>query len=495
MSPSPFSVDALCTPDAASYPGAKLNNPTFEDQTLVMYMADGADGGPRTLVNHKATEDATPVDPAAAAAASVLLASATSTDSPKDAPAPSSSSSSVLTPTAAATGKETLTCSNCGTTSTPLWRRDDKGCPICNACGLYFKLHGQHRPVSMKRAFIQRRKRVNPSAAAAAKTEQAVQAVQPKPTAAVAAGSTTAPVPIVPAEAGTPVSSPTSVPALSIVSSPASGPAGAEPRSPSMPVSERSPYSPRTGLAGAPAPQAASTYVPVAPPAAVVTLRPAPVSQPTPAPAPAEVDERERLLLARNELMKRLSDLDKMLLKESQPPQPQQPQQRHTGYADAPAPTPVPAPFTHPDMPVAESAAFRLPSIRTLVEMADHPDGKPAPPATYAPVAPPTYTYQPMMPPPTASPYLGPAYQSVAPPPQKHVVVVKREPSPPPMTGPRYHPYQHHHQQQQPHPQQRPYSTPRQHREGPYGGPQGPAPASSSSAATALMELANLSTR
>ncbi|KAI8846840.1 hypothetical protein BC829DRAFT_355621, partial [Chytridium lagenaria] len=52
-----------------------------------------------------------------------------------------------------------LTCSNCSTASTPLWRRDDKGNPICNACGLYFKLHGHHRPVSMKRAFIQRRRR------------------------------------------------------------------------------------------------------------------------------------------------------------------------------------------------------------------------------------------------------------------------------------------------------------------------------------------------
>ncbi|KAJ3155549.1 putative electron transfer flavoprotein subunit [Geranomyces variabilis] len=59
--------------------------------------------------------------------------------------------------------REHMQCINCSTTSTPLWRRDDKGNPICNACGLYFKLHSSHRPVTMKRAVIKRRKRVPPS--------------------------------------------------------------------------------------------------------------------------------------------------------------------------------------------------------------------------------------------------------------------------------------------------------------------------------------------
>ncbi|VDM36228.1 unnamed protein product [Hydatigera taeniaeformis] len=32
-------------------------------------------------------------------------------------------------------------CSNCHTATTTLWRRNNNGEPVCNACGLYFKLH------------------------------------------------------------------------------------------------------------------------------------------------------------------------------------------------------------------------------------------------------------------------------------------------------------------------------------------------------------------
>jgi len=52
-----------------------------------------------------------------------------------------------------------LTCSNCHTSTTSLWRRNTLGEPVCNACGLYFKLHGVNRPLAMKKDNIQTRKR------------------------------------------------------------------------------------------------------------------------------------------------------------------------------------------------------------------------------------------------------------------------------------------------------------------------------------------------
>ncbi|RZB40115.1 transcription factor GATA-5-like, partial [Asbolus verrucosus] len=52
-----------------------------------------------------------------------------------------------------------LTCTNCHTSTTSLWRRNTVGEPVCNACGLYFKLHGVNRPLAMKKDSIQTRKR------------------------------------------------------------------------------------------------------------------------------------------------------------------------------------------------------------------------------------------------------------------------------------------------------------------------------------------------
>ncbi|KAI7876302.1 uncharacterized protein EV154DRAFT_66968 [Mucor mucedo] len=56
-----------------------------------------------------------------------------------------------------------LVCSNCSTTTTPLWRRDDEGAPLCNACGLYLKLHHEKRPLSMKTDVIKKRQRYESS--------------------------------------------------------------------------------------------------------------------------------------------------------------------------------------------------------------------------------------------------------------------------------------------------------------------------------------------
>ncbi|CAG9814281.1 unnamed protein product [Phaedon cochleariae] len=52
-----------------------------------------------------------------------------------------------------------VSCANCKTTNTTLWRRNNQGEPVCNACGLYFKLHNVNRPIAMKKEGIQTRKR------------------------------------------------------------------------------------------------------------------------------------------------------------------------------------------------------------------------------------------------------------------------------------------------------------------------------------------------
>jgi GATA-binding protein len=50
-------------------------------------------------------------------------------------------------------------CTNCNTQTTPLWRRNPEGQPLCNACGLFLKLHGVVRPLSLKTDVIKKRQR------------------------------------------------------------------------------------------------------------------------------------------------------------------------------------------------------------------------------------------------------------------------------------------------------------------------------------------------
>lgn len=52
-----------------------------------------------------------------------------------------------------------MSCTNCGTMTTTIWRRNMKGEMVCNACGLYYKLHGVNRPVTMRRDTIHTRRR------------------------------------------------------------------------------------------------------------------------------------------------------------------------------------------------------------------------------------------------------------------------------------------------------------------------------------------------
>uniref|UniRef100_A0A0K2TFB4 GATAbinding factor 2like [Xiphosphorus maculatus] n=2 Tax=Lepeophtheirus salmonis TaxID=72036 RepID=A0A0K2TFB4_LEPSM len=57
------------------------------------------------------------------------------------------------------TKREGTICANCKTTTTTLWRRNPNGEPVCNACGLYYKLHNVPRPLTMKKDGIQTRNR------------------------------------------------------------------------------------------------------------------------------------------------------------------------------------------------------------------------------------------------------------------------------------------------------------------------------------------------
>lgn len=76
-------------------------------------------------------------------------------------------------------GAVALRCYNCQTTTTPLWRRDEDGNNICNACGLYYKLHGTQRPIGMRKTVIKRRKRMFGPSGAPTRAREAQRALEP----------------------------------------------------------------------------------------------------------------------------------------------------------------------------------------------------------------------------------------------------------------------------------------------------------------------------
>ena len=89
------------------------------------------------------------------------------------------------------------TCTNCFTQTTPLWRRNPEGHPLCNACGLFLKLHGVVRPLSLKTDVIKKRNRgsgapmpVGSAATRAAKKASRKNSVQQTPATTPTSGNT-----------------------------------------------------------------------------------------------------------------------------------------------------------------------------------------------------------------------------------------------------------------------------------------------------------------
>ncbi|ORY92313.1 hypothetical protein BCR43DRAFT_498156 [Syncephalastrum racemosum] len=127
-------------------------------------------------LKRNSTKRPTPAQPVALAPAPPI--SPVTTNHHRLALTPAAATPSTSTATAShddpnARNDSMLTCANCNTATTPLWRRDDQGNTICNACGLYYKLHNVHRPMTMKRSIIKRRKRVTVASIAAAQHQAA----------------------------------------------------------------------------------------------------------------------------------------------------------------------------------------------------------------------------------------------------------------------------------------------------------------------------------
>ncbi|KAJ2787584.1 hypothetical protein GGI15_000607 [Coemansia interrupta] len=87
-------------------------------------------------------------------------------------------------------------CTNCSTTNTPLWRRDEKNNPLCNACGLYYKLHKESRPITLKTDVIRKRQRFDASPSQGApRKRQASRKQQQKEATASSGTSSESPAP------------------------------------------------------------------------------------------------------------------------------------------------------------------------------------------------------------------------------------------------------------------------------------------------------------
>ncbi|KAK6455266.1 activator of transcription of nitrogen-regulated genes [Scheffersomyces xylosifermentans] len=79
--------------------------------------------------------------------------------SPADTPVGTPLKTSLSSTSLSSSAQSGVSCTNCHTKTTPLWRRNPQGQPLCNACGLFLKLHGVVRPLSLKTDVIKKRQR------------------------------------------------------------------------------------------------------------------------------------------------------------------------------------------------------------------------------------------------------------------------------------------------------------------------------------------------
>lgn len=100
-----------------------------------------------------------PNSPPTDAAGNVSGYSSVGPSRPSSPPGSKHGSSGNLQGAAGSDGNAPTTCTNCFTQTTPLWRRNPEGQPLCNACGLFLKLHGVVRPLSLKTDVIKKRNR------------------------------------------------------------------------------------------------------------------------------------------------------------------------------------------------------------------------------------------------------------------------------------------------------------------------------------------------
>ncbi|KAK7757647.1 Sodium- and chloride-dependent GABA transporter 1 [Diatrype stigma] len=85
-------------------------------------------------------------------------------------------------------GNTPTTCTNCFTQTTPLWRRNPEGQPLCNACGLFLKLHGVVRPLSLKTDVIKKRNRGSGATLPVGTSTRSKKNTNPQPGSASASG-------------------------------------------------------------------------------------------------------------------------------------------------------------------------------------------------------------------------------------------------------------------------------------------------------------------